>query len=102
MWYVVCVSFIWHILYLANIFFFSRYAAIYGVNTQEKMQSKAFVLMNQHRNEDVRFHARKMYEAIKSWERVECADCGVSKQRPVIVVTNHWLVAVLKSNVGRS
>ncbi|KDR13971.1 Armadillo repeat-containing protein 10 [Zootermopsis nevadensis] len=43
-----------------------RYAAIYGVNTQEKMQSKAFVLMNQHRNEDVRFHARKMYEAIKS------------------------------------
>lgn len=44
----------------------TMYAAIYGVNTQEKMQSKAFVLMNQHRNEDVRFQARKMYEAIKS------------------------------------
>ncbi|XP_069693053.1 armadillo repeat-containing protein 10-like isoform X2 [Periplaneta americana] len=44
----------------------TMYAAIYGVNTQEKMQSKALVLMNQHRNEDVRFQARKMYEAIKS------------------------------------
>lgn len=67
-------------------YFFSRYAAIYGVNTQEKMQSKAFVLMNQHPNEDVRFQARKMYEAIKSWEQVDCRTC---KRHPVIVVTNH-------------
>ncbi|KAJ9579385.1 hypothetical protein L9F63_024511 [Diploptera punctata] len=44
----------------------TMYAAIYGVNTQEKMQSKSFVLMNQHKNEDVRFQARKMYEAMKS------------------------------------
>ena len=64
--YFVTVAFFEHVFYLANIHFFSRYAAIYGVNTQEKMQSKAFVLMNQHRNEDVRFQARKMYEAIKS------------------------------------
>lgn len=64
--YVYSVSVARNVIYLANIFFFSRYAAIYGVNTQEKMQSKAFVLMNQHRNEDVRYQARKMYEAIKS------------------------------------
>ncbi|XP_063219640.1 uncharacterized protein LOC134529454 isoform X2 [Bacillus rossius redtenbacheri] len=44
----------------------TMYAAIFGVNIQEKMRSKAFVLMNQHRSEDVRVQARKMYEAIKS------------------------------------
>ncbi|CAG2053217.1 unnamed protein product [Timema podura] len=45
---------------------FSRYAAIYGVNIQEKIRSKAFVLMNQHGNEDIRVQARKIYEAVKS------------------------------------
>ena len=54
------------VLYKLQDVLFSRYAAIYGVNTQEKMQSKSFVLMNQHKNEDVRFQARKMYEAMKS------------------------------------
>jgi len=49
------------------------------------MQSKAFVLMNQHRNEDVRFQARKMYEAIRSWEQVDCTDCAVGRRHPVIV-----------------
>ncbi|KAK7868758.1 hypothetical protein R5R35_002553 [Gryllus longicercus] len=44
----------------------TMYAAIYGVNTLEKMRSKIFVLMNQHKNEDIRVQARKMYEAIKS------------------------------------
>ncbi|XP_066997424.1 armadillo repeat-containing X-linked protein 1 isoform X2 [Anabrus simplex] len=44
----------------------TMYAAIYGVNIMEKMRSKIFVLMNQHKNEDIRFQARKMYEAIKS------------------------------------
>ncbi|KAF4532266.1 hypothetical protein B566_EDAN016448 [Ephemera danica] len=43
-----------------------RYAAIYGVNVDEKMRSKSFVLMNHHKHEDIRFQARKMYEAIKS------------------------------------
>ncbi|XP_059468337.1 uncharacterized protein LOC132192402 isoform X2 [Neocloeon triangulifer] len=43
----------------------TMYAAIYGVNMDEKMRTKAFVLMNQHPNEDVRFMAKKMYEAIQ-------------------------------------
>lgn len=43
-----------------------RYAALFGVNTQEKIRSKSFVLMNQHSNEDIRIQSRKMYEAIKS------------------------------------
>nr|CAD7408281.1 unnamed protein product [Timema poppensis] len=42
------------------------YAAIYGVNIQEKIRSKSFVLMNQHGNEDIRVQARKIYEAVKS------------------------------------
>nr|CAD7600522.1 unnamed protein product [Timema genevievae] len=44
----------------------TMYAAIYGVNIQEKIRSKAFVLMNQHGNEDIRVQARKIYEAVKS------------------------------------
>nr|CAD7428636.1 unnamed protein product [Timema monikensis] len=40
------------------------YAAIYGVNIQEKIRSKSFVLMNQHVNEDIRVQARKIYEAL--------------------------------------
>ncbi|XP_065349737.1 uncharacterized protein LOC135945789 isoform X2 [Cloeon dipterum] len=43
----------------------TMYAAIYGVNMDEKMRTKAFVLMNQHPNEDVRFMAKKMYDAIQ-------------------------------------
>ncbi|XP_049805295.1 uncharacterized protein LOC126248388 isoform X5 [Schistocerca nitens] len=43
-----------------------RYAAIYGVNIREKVLSKAFVLMNQHKNEDIRFQARKIYDVIRS------------------------------------
>nr|CAD7461121.1 unnamed protein product [Timema tahoe] len=44
----------------------TMYAAIYGVNIQEKIRSKAFVLMNQHGNDDIRVQARKIYEAVKS------------------------------------
>uniref|UniRef100_A0A1B6E5E9 Armadillo repeat-containing domain-containing protein n=1 Tax=Clastoptera arizonana TaxID=38151 RepID=A0A1B6E5E9_9HEMI len=44
----------------------TMYAALFGVNTQEKIRSKSFVLMNQHSNEDIRIQSRKMYEAIKS------------------------------------
>lgn len=44
----------------------TMYAAIYGVNIHEKVLSKVFVLMNQHKNEDIRFQARKIYEVIKS------------------------------------
>ncbi|XP_049782357.1 uncharacterized protein LOC126184042 isoform X2 [Schistocerca cancellata] len=43
-----------------------RYAAIYGVNIREKVLSKVFVLMNQHKNEDIRFQARKIYDVIRS------------------------------------
>ncbi|XP_049805296.1 uncharacterized protein LOC126248388 isoform X6 [Schistocerca nitens] len=44
----------------------TMYAAIYGVNIREKVLSKAFVLMNQHKNEDIRFQARKIYDVIRS------------------------------------
>jgi hypothetical protein len=43
----------------------SRYAAIYGVNVDEKMRTKSFVLMNQHPHEDIRFQAKKMFDAIQ-------------------------------------
>ncbi|XP_039297810.1 uncharacterized protein LOC111045931 [Nilaparvata lugens] len=43
-----------------------KYAAVFGVNVQEKIQRKSFVLMNQHPNEDIRIQARKIYEAVKS------------------------------------
>lgn len=44
----------------------TMYAAIFGVNIQEKILSKSFVLMNQHLNEDIRIQARRIYEAVKS------------------------------------
>ncbi|GLH08332.1 Armadillo repeat-containing protein 10 [Gryllus bimaculatus] len=44
-----------------------RYAAIYGVNTLEKMRSKIFVLMNQHKNEDIRVQALNQEELKKNW-----------------------------------
>ncbi|XP_046984848.1 uncharacterized protein LOC124555094 isoform X4 [Schistocerca americana] len=44
----------------------TMYAAIYGVNIREKVLSKVFVLMNQHKNEDIRFQARKIYDVIRS------------------------------------
>lgn len=43
----------------------TMYAAIFGVNVHEKIISKASVLSSQHSNEDVRFQASKLYEAIK-------------------------------------
>lgn len=44
----------------------TMYAAIFGVNIQEKIRSKSFVLMNQHSNENIRTQARRLYEAVKS------------------------------------
>ncbi|XP_026282635.1 uncharacterized protein LOC113209379 [Frankliniella occidentalis] len=44
----------------------TMYAAIFGVNVHEKIVSKSSVLSSQHSNEDVRFQATKLYEAVKS------------------------------------
>ncbi|KAJ1520025.1 hypothetical protein ONE63_004255 [Megalurothrips usitatus] len=43
----------------------TMYAAIFGVNVHEKVVSKASVLSSQHPNEDIRFQASKLYEAVK-------------------------------------
>ncbi|XP_073999144.1 armadillo repeat-containing X-linked protein 3-like [Rhodnius prolixus] len=43
----------------------TMYAAIYGVNVQDKICSKAFTLMSSHMNEDIRIQARKIVEAMK-------------------------------------
>lgn len=43
----------------------TMYAAIFGINIQEKLCSKAFTLMSHHPNEDIRFQARKVVEALK-------------------------------------
>ncbi|KAK3922472.1 Armadillo repeat-containing protein 10, partial [Frankliniella fusca] len=44
----------------------TMYAAIFGVNVHEKIVSKSSVLSSQHPNEDVRFQATKLYEAVRS------------------------------------
>ncbi|VVC29536.1 Hypothetical protein CINCED_3A005441 [Cinara cedri] len=41
-----------------------RYANIYGVNVIEKMRTKNLVLMKQHKNEEIRLHAQKIYNAL--------------------------------------
>ncbi|XP_022181390.1 uncharacterized protein LOC111041429 isoform X4 [Myzus persicae] len=43
---------------------FSRYANIYGVNMVEKIRTKSLVLMKQHKNEEIRVRAQKIYNAL--------------------------------------
>ncbi|XP_025198345.1 uncharacterized protein LOC112596777 isoform X1 [Melanaphis sacchari] len=41
-----------------------RYANIYGVNVVEKIRTKSLVLMKQHKNEEIRVRAQKIYNAL--------------------------------------
>ncbi|BES90864.1 DUF634 [Nesidiocoris tenuis] len=43
----------------------TMYAAIYGVNVQDKICNKTFTIMNNHPNEDVRVQSRKIVDALK-------------------------------------
>ncbi|XP_014247323.1 uncharacterized protein LOC106665423 [Cimex lectularius] len=43
----------------------TMYAAIYGINVQDKICNKAFTIMNNHPNEDIRIKARKLVDALK-------------------------------------
>ncbi|KAF6217175.1 hypothetical protein GE061_001529 [Apolygus lucorum] len=43
----------------------TMYAAIYGVNVQDKICNKTFTIMNNHPNEDIRIQSRKIVDALK-------------------------------------
>ncbi|CAH0380601.1 unnamed protein product [Bemisia tabaci] len=42
----------------------TMYAAIFGVNTQEKIRDKAFILSHKHSNEEIRAQASKLYDSL--------------------------------------
>ncbi|XP_050527455.1 uncharacterized protein LOC126897702 isoform X2 [Daktulosphaira vitifoliae] len=42
----------------------TMYANIYGVNVVEKIRAKSLVLMKQHKNEEIRMRAQKIYNAL--------------------------------------
>lgn len=57
---------IWQYIYVDVLYIslFSRYANIYGVNVVEKIRTKSLVLMKQHKNEEIRLRAQKIYNAL--------------------------------------